>query len=48
MFPEGPAALKREVQQVSAEAGRVVSRLTLLLFVLMSSPSPSEPNPPVE
>jgi len=38
-FPDGPAALRREVEQVSAEAGRVVSRLTRLMFVVMSSPT---------
>ena len=38
----GPAALRREVEQVSAEAGRVVSRLTRLMFVLMSSPASGE------
>ena len=38
--PQGPAALRREVEQVSAEAGRVVSRLTRLMFVLISSPTP--------
>ena len=47
-FPEGPAALMREIQQVSAEAGRVVSRFTRLLFVLLSSPALGEPNPPAE
>lgn len=47
-LPEGPAALRREVQQVSAEAGRVVSRLTRLLFVVMSSPPAGEPSPPAE
>jgi hypothetical protein len=36
-FPEGPAALRREIQQVSAEAGRVVARFTRLMFVLISS-----------
>ena len=38
--PEGadtPAALRREVEQASAEAGRVVSRLTRLMFAVMSS-----------
>jgi len=34
-FTGGPAALRREVDQVSAEAGRVVSRLTRLMFVVM-------------
>jgi transcriptional regulator with XRE-family HTH domain len=38
-LPEGPAALRREIQQVSAEAGRIVSRLTRLLFVLLSAPA---------
>jgi transcriptional regulator with XRE-family HTH domain len=47
-LPEGPAALRREVQQVSAEAGRVVSRLTRLLFVVMSSPPAGGSNPPPE
>ena len=47
-LPEGPAALRWEVQQVSAEAGRVVARLTRLLFVLMSSPPPGGPSPPAE
>jgi transcriptional regulator with XRE-family HTH domain len=42
-LPEGPAALRWEVEQVSAEAGRVVSRLTRLMFVVMSSPA-SEDN----
>ena len=32
-----PADLRREVEQASAEAGRVVSRLTRLMFVVMSS-----------
>lgn len=32
------AGLQWEVEQVSAEAGRVVTRLTRLLFVLMSQP----------
>jgi len=36
-FPEGRAALRREIQQVSAEAGRVVARFTRLMFVLISS-----------
>jgi transcriptional regulator with XRE-family HTH domain len=38
--PEGadtPGALRREVEQASAEAGRVVSRLTRLMFAVMSS-----------
>ncbi|MBW8875687.1 MAG: helix-turn-helix transcriptional regulator [Acidobacteria bacterium] len=38
----GPAALRREVEQVSAEAGRVVSRLTRLMFAVMSSPASGE------
>jgi transcriptional regulator with XRE-family HTH domain len=40
LFSGGPAALRREVDQVSAEAGRVMSRFTRLLFVVMSSPAP--------
>jgi transcriptional regulator with XRE-family HTH domain len=36
-LPGGPAALRREIHQVSADAGRVVSRLTRLMFVVMSS-----------
>jgi transcriptional regulator with XRE-family HTH domain len=39
---EGPfasQALQWEVEQVSAEAGRVVARLTRLLFVLMKPPA---------
>jgi len=36
-LPEGPAALRREVQRVAAEAGRVVFRFTRLLFVVMSA-----------
>jgi transcriptional regulator with XRE-family HTH domain len=47
-LPEGPAALRREIQQISAEAGRVVSRLIRLLFVLMLSPVFREPGPPAE
>jgi transcriptional regulator with XRE-family HTH domain len=39
---DGPEALHWEVEQVSAEAGRVVSRLTRLLFVVMNSTKPKE------
>jgi transcriptional regulator with XRE-family HTH domain len=38
------AGLQWEVEQVSAEAGRVVARLTRLLFVLMSQPSTGPDN----
>jgi transcriptional regulator with XRE-family HTH domain len=38
----GPAALRREVEQASAEAGRVVSRLTRLMFAVMSSSAAGE------
>src|SRR5262245_14189994 len=41
-FTSGPAALRREVDQISAEAGRVMSRLTRLLFVVMSSPAANQ------
>jgi transcriptional regulator with XRE-family HTH domain len=41
-------ALRREVDRVSAEAGKVVSQLTRLLFVMMSSPAPVENRPPGE
>jgi transcriptional regulator with XRE-family HTH domain len=47
-LPEGPAALRWEVQQVSAEAGRIVSRLTRLLFVLLSTPAVGDPSPPAQ
>jgi transcriptional regulator with XRE-family HTH domain len=39
---DGPAALRREVDQASAEAGRVVSRLTRLMFEVMISSSAGE------
>src|SRR5258708_7471812 len=40
--PGIPIDLRREVEQVSVEAGRVVSRITRLMFMLMSSPSSGE------
>jgi transcriptional regulator with XRE-family HTH domain len=33
--PEGPAALQWEVEQVSAEMGRAVSRMTRVMFALL-------------
>ena len=39
---DGPAALRREVEQASADAGRVVSRLTRLMFAVMSSSAAGE------
>src|SRR5262245_56482319 len=36
---EGTEALRWEVEQVSAEAGRVMSRLTRLMFAVVSSPT---------
>jgi hypothetical protein len=47
-LPEGPAELRREVQQVSAEAGRVVARFVRLLFVLLSTPTFGLPSSPAE
>ena len=38
---DGPAALRWEVEQASADAGRVVSRLTRLMFAVMSSSPPA-------
>jgi len=46
--PRSSVALRHEVEQVSADAGRVVSRLTRLLFVVMSSPPAGGPSPPAE
>ena len=43
--PFASQVLRREVEQVSADAGRVVTRLTRLLFVLISPPSISQDNP---
>jgi len=37
-----PADLRREVEQASAEAGRVVSRLTRLMFAVMTSSAAGE------
>jgi transcriptional regulator with XRE-family HTH domain len=37
-----PPALRRQVVQISAEAGRVVSRLTRLMFVARNSPASGE------
>jgi hypothetical protein len=39
---DGPAALRWEVEQASADAGRVVSRLTRLMFEVMSSSAAGE------
>lgn len=38
--PVHSEALRREVDRVAAEAGKVVSQLTRLFFVIMSSPAP--------
>ncbi|MFY9824229.1 MAG: helix-turn-helix transcriptional regulator [Thermoanaerobaculia bacterium] len=40
--PGIPIDLRREVEQVSVEAGRVVSRITRLMFMLASSPPSGE------
>jgi transcriptional regulator with XRE-family HTH domain len=45
-LPDGPEALRREVLQISAEAGRVVARFIRLLFVMLSGPPVTrEPSP---
>ena len=36
--PGSPLDLRREVEQVSVDAGRVVSRITRLMFAVMTSP----------
>jgi transcriptional regulator with XRE-family HTH domain len=38
-------ALRREVEQVSTEAGRIVTRMTRLLFDLMTEPPPAAEPP---
>ena len=40
--PGIPVDLRREVEQVSVEAGRVVSRITRLVFMFISSPTSRE------
>ncbi len=40
--PGTPLDLRREVEQVSVDAGRVVSRITRLMFAVMTSPAPEE------
>ncbi|MDP9121347.1 MAG: helix-turn-helix transcriptional regulator [Acidobacteriota bacterium] len=45
---DSPAALRWEVEQVSVEAGRVVTRLARVMFILMSRAGSLEPPAPVE
>lgn len=42
---QNPGALQWEMEIVSAEAGRLVSRFARLLFTLMGGPQPNEPSP---
>jgi len=42
--PAGPAALEFEVEQVSAEMGRAVARLTRVMFALVGRAPAAEPD----